>query len=456
MSCLMALLMLWGWEPLQASDHQLSVTPRSPAMRLSLKEAVAMALEQDGNARVRLADQFVRQARAQSALERGALLPNLDANVTQQNRTTNLAAVGIQFDVPIPGFRAPQFVGPFDTFDARVRATQSLLDLSAVRRYQASQTGVNEAQSLSESVKNEVAGLVAFQYVSALRAEARLQAAQAAVELAKALLDLASDQKRAGTGTGIEVTRAEVQLANERQQLLIAENERRKAHLQLARAMGLDLQAPLELSQALSDAPLPVEGLPQRVEMALNSRADFQAQQKREERLRLQSSAVKWERLPSVYGFADYGSLGASAANSLPTRTVGVSVTLPLFDGGRRDARRGDVLARLEQEKIRTRDLREQIELEVRIAADNLISAEQQVKVAEEGARLTAGELTQAERRYRAGMTTSLEITDAQTRMERARENRISALYLFSKAKIELGQAIGTIRSMIETGQLGN
>lgn len=456
MGCLVSLLAFLATTTSPASEPQRTETAGLSPLRLSLQEAVSIALKQDGNAGVRLAEQLVRQAQAQSAQERAALLPNLDAAASQQSRTTNLAAMGIQFDVPIPGFLPPQFVGPFRTFDARVRATQSLMDLSAIGRYRASQTGVTEAELQHESAQNEVAALVAAHYLSALRAEARLQGAQAAVELAKALFDLASDQKKAGTGTGIEVTRAEVQLANERQQLLVAESERRKAHFQLARAIGLDLQVSLELSQALSAAPLTTGSLPQLLETAFTSRADFQAQQKREEKVRQQSRAVKWERLPSVHGFADYGSLGSSAGNSLPTRTVGVSVTLPLFDGGKRDARRGDMLSRLEQERIRTRDMRAQIEMEVRIAADNLGSAEQQVKVAEEGVRLAAGELAQAERRYRSGMTTSLEVTDAQTRVERARENKIAALFLFNKAKIELGQATGTIRRLIEAGQLGN
>jgi outer membrane protein TolC len=440
---------------LQLASPRPAEPPDPAVLRLSLQEAVALALKQDGNARVALAAQLLAQAEAQSSQERAALLPNLDASAAQQNRTTNLAAMGIQASVPIPGFRFPQFVGPFDTFDARVRATQSFIDLSAIRRYQASRTGVTEASWQSESTKNDVTALVAMQYLFALRAEARLKAAQAATELANRLLNLAAGQKKAGTGTGIEVTRAEVQLANERQQLLVAESERRKAHLQLARAIGLSQQALLELTQELGSTPLPSKDLAQHLETALTARADFLAQQKREERLRQQGAAARWERLPSVHGFADYGSFGSTPNNSLPTRTVGVAVVLPLFDGGRRDARRSEIESRFEQEKVRTRDLRAQIELEVRVADENLASSEQQVRVAEEGMSLAAGELAQAERRYRAGITTSVEVTDAQARLERSRENRIAALFLFNKAKIELGQASGTLRRMIEAGELG-
>ena len=58
--------------------------------------------------------------------------------------------------------------------------------------------------------------------------------------------------------------------------------------------------------------------------------------------------------------------------------------------------------------------------------------------------------MAQAERRYRAGVTSSLEVTDAQTRLERARENRIAALFAYQAARIDLGQATGTVRRVIQ------
>lgn len=445
-----------GSVALTGDENTLRARPASSVLRLSLRQAIQIALEEDGNAKVRLSDQFVLQAKAQSAVERAGLLPNLDASASQQSRTTNLEAVGIQFSLPFPGFQPPQFVGPFDTFDARFRATQALWDVSAIRRFQASRAAVGEAQLQRESVKNEVAALVAGHYLAALRADARVLAARANVDLAQQILGLAHDQKQAGTGTRIEVTRAEVQLANERQQQLLAENQRRREYLELLRAIGLGLDTEISLSQSLAGTPIVMGSLTEAVQEALNSRADFLAQKKREEKLKLQRNATQWERLPSLYGFADYGSLGSSIRNALPTRSIGISLTVPLFDGGRRDARRAEISSRFHQEKIRSEDLRAQIELEVRLAFDNLQSAEAQVRVAEEGVQLATAELEQSQRRYRSGVTTSLELTDAQTRLERARENRIAALFDFNRAKIEIGQATGTIQTMIQNGQLGD
>jgi outer membrane protein TolC len=184
--------------------------------------------------------------------------------------------------------------------------------------------------------------------------------------------------------------------------------------------------------------------------VALESRSDLKAQAKREQSARLSYSGVKMERLPSLAGFADYGSIGTSINNALPTRTYGLALRVPIFDGGRRDARRGESQSLYEQERLRSADLRQQIELELRLALDGLHSSADQFKVAEEGLAQAKDELDRARRRYEAGMASSLEVTDAQTRLARARDNQIAALDLYNRARIDLGQATGTIRQMVD------
>ena len=67
--------------------------------------------------------------------------------------------------------------------------------------------------------------------------------------------------------------------------------------------------------------------------------------------------------------------------------------------------------------------------------------------MAKEGLELADNELTQARRRYEAGVAISLEVTDAQTRLERARDNQIAALFNYNLARIDLAQAMGKVRS---------
>jgi outer membrane protein TolC len=419
-------------------------------LRLSLKEAIAIALAPEGNVRARMAAESLRQARARAGQSRAALLPRIEASVSEQNLTRNLEAFGIRLNIPVPGFSAPVFVGPFNVFDARASASQSILDLSLIRRHQASRAGVLQAGSESESAQDLVRREVASLYLNVQRADQSLETARANVSLSEALLKQAADLKEAGTGTGIEVTRARVQLANVRQLLLVAENERERSRLELLRALGLGLDGAVEIADRLNYTPVEPIILDQAVQRALESRADWKAQREREESVRLGRSAAWMERLPSVSAFADYGSIGTSIHNAIPTHTYGVNVRVPVFDGGRREARMAETSSQYRQERIRTEDLRKQIELEIRLALDSLRSASEQVKAAEEGLTLAEGELVQAQRRYSAGMTTGLEVTDAQTRLQRARDNRIAALFNHNLARIDLAAAMGTIRNIAQ------
>jgi outer membrane protein len=117
-------------------------------LQLSLKRALEIAVSPEGNTNIQLSGEALKQAQARSAESRAALLPDLEASVTQQSRTENLAALGLDsVAVPIPGFHFPTLVGPFSTFDARATATQSVFDFGSIRRYQASKAGISAAKS---------------------------------------------------------------------------------------------------------------------------------------------------------------------------------------------------------------------------------------------------------------------------------------------------------------------
>jgi len=419
-------------------------------VELSLKRAVEVAISAEGNTNIQLSGEALKQAQSRALQARAALLPDLEAAFNDRSQTVNLAAEGLtSIKLPVSGFTFPTLVGPFTTVDARLSVQQSVFDFGSIRRFQASKVGVSAATQELDSTAEKVAAQVARAYLAAVRADADMDTANANVTLSEAVLTQSENQKKAGTGTGIEVTRAKVQLANDRQRLLVAENTRRNAHLELLRAMGTPLDTEVRLTDKLGYVPVDAVTLEQAKAQALQARPDLKAQQQREENARLSASAVKMERLPSLAAFGDYGSSGISLDNNMPTRTYGISLKVPLFDGGRRDARRGEAASLYRSEKVRTDDLKQQIDLDVRLALDGLRSAEDQVKVAREGLELADSELTQARRRYDAGVTNSLEVTDAQTRLERARDNETQALYNYNVARIDLAQSMGNMRRSI-------
>jgi outer membrane protein len=422
----------------------LAAQEQPPVMELSLRQAVDLALAPDGAARLQLAQEAIRVAEYRSRQARGALLPQLDGSYSYANQTRNLKAFGITFAAPIPGFSAPTFVGPFNVNDARVNIVQSVLDLASWKRYQVSQAATAQVKAETAAARHQTADAVARAYLTALRAQAHIDAQQANVSLAEALVKLAGNQKDAGTGTGIDVTRARAQLANERQRLLAARNDFDRASLLLLRAINAPLAARVKLTDVLALQPLDTAGAEAAIRAAQEARPDVKAQQQRELVARLQRQAVERERLPSLVAAGDYGVIGPTfQENAYPTRSVGLALRVPLWDGGRREARRAESMITQRQEAIRTRDLARQVELEIRLALESIESAKAQVEAASEGLTLTENELAQARRRFEAGFAPSLEVTDAQTRLARARDNRIAALYLYNLARLDFQTAMG-------------
>ncbi|MCB9383558.1 MAG: TolC family protein [Bryobacterales bacterium] len=441
--CLAAAFCLAGLPPGRAQGPSSELGP----IPLSLREAVDFALAPDGDARVALATELVEQTRQRRLQTRAALLPQLDSSISQQNIVRNLAAFGIR--VQLPGFSIPSIVGPFNVFDARVTATQTIFDLAALKRDQAARIQTKAAESGGADTRQQTTAAVARAYVSAQLAQQRYETAQSDVDLAGELVESAENRLKAGAGVRIEATRARVQLADRKRQLLEARTQSRAAELQLARMLGLSFERPIELTTPLEE-PLPPEPEPgDALENTLEHRADWQTQMLRQEAADRSDSAVRWERLPSLTAFGDYGTIGSSVTNAQPTRTVGASLRIPVFDGGRREARRSETASLARQESIRTRDLRRQIEMEVRLTADSLATAAEQVEVAKAGLELAEEEQDRAKRRYEAGVGTSLEATDAQTRLARARQSVVDALGLYNLARIDWSEARGRIESVI-------
>lgn len=423
-----------------------------PVLPLSLKRAVEIALAPDGNTRVQLAAESIGIAQSRSSQARAAFLPNLDGTASYQSFTRNLAAFGLSIPaIHLPGFTfgIPTFVGPVSVYDMRLNASVSVFDFSSIRRYQAARTLVAAAKADTQGTKDQVADQVARAYMTGLRAESVLEAAQANLRLSEELVRLAAHQKTAGTGTGIEVTRAQVQLANDRQSLEIAQNDIDRARLNLLRLLGLKLDGAVALTDKMTYSPVDAISPEQAWKTARENRSDLRAQEIRESGARLSYSATRAERLPSLGAAADYGDIGSRTDQLLPTRTIAVSLRVPIYDGGRREARRAESAAELRQEQIRTRDIRQQAELEIRQALDAIRSAQAQVNAAEEGLHLAEQELAQARRRYEAGVTTSVEVTDAQARLERARENRVAALFNHNMARVDLSSATGAIQEFV-------
>jgi outer membrane protein TolC len=270
-----------------------------------------------------------------------------------------------------------------------------------------------------------------------------IESVRAQIGLDESLLKLARDREEAGVGTSLDVTRALSRVATDRHQLLQAQNERNTAELQLLRAMGERLDQPIELTDSLAALNLAIPAADEAVRIAIANRPEVKAEEKRLEAARSTFGAARAELYPSLQAFADYGNSGDLDA-FVPTRTIGIQVNVPLFDSGRRGAHRRIAGSQLRQSEVRVRDIRDELELEVRVAVDTVASAREQLRSAEEGLKLAEETLELSRLRFEAQVTTQIDVVTAQAQLSAARSRQVDALFALRSAELEYLRATGS------------
>ncbi len=414
----------------QPTPGVLSLTLRD-ALDRGLKYNLGLVLSQE-------ATQTARGARLRSLSE---LLPNLSFRTAEQAQQTNLAALGLPAGLLPPG--VSPIVGPFSVFDARFAASAPLVDLQRLHTLRSNTENVRAAQYSSRDARDLVVLVVGGNYMQAQANASLIDAVQAQVNTAQRLYQQAQDQKNAGVAAGIDVLRAQNELQVQQQRLLIARNEFEKQKLALARTIGLPLSQQFTLADTIPYSPTPPLTLEQAMETAFKNRADYLSAQALVRAAELARKAAGAERYPSLSAAGDYGTLGRTPGNSHGTFTAVAALKIPIFQGGKV---RGDELqadAALAQRQAQLADQRSRIEFEIRSAFLDVKAAADQVEVAKSSVDVAQQALAQAQDRFAAGVTSNIEVVQAQEALAAANENYIAALFAHNLAKLSLARALG-------------
>ena len=414
---------------------------------LTLGDAVRIAARQ--NANVEIARLRVDEAEARVRQRRADLLPNLSSYIQEAGRTFNTSTLGIEFPAP-PGQKPlfdprGQVEGPINTTDIRGRVQQNLFDAGALGRVRAAKASVRSTSADADQAAEIAATGAALAYVRAMRAEADLRARQADTTLAADLLGIARSQLQAGTGVGLDVTRARAQLAATRASLIASRNARDRAQLDLARALSLPANTRVILADSLGAAQtMTVADEATLVAQAMSTRADIRAEVQRLRAAQVSISAVRAERFPTLGLVADDGAIGKMGQRLLNTYTWGVQLSVPFFDGFRREGRIQEQSAVAAESRARLRDLELQVSADVHGAMLDLSGAREQLDAARERLALAEQELSQARERFNAGVAGNADVVNASLALTTSRSLVIDAETAYDLARIALARATGT------------
>ncbi len=391
-----------------------------------------------------------RAARASKLQALSALLPNIAAQASETVTQVNLAAYGFQFKLPanIP-LSIPSVVGPFSYSTLEGTLSQSVWDPVAHHNYSAAKESEHASVLSAKDTRELIVLAVAGTYLQTVADVSRVQSQRAQVQSARAVYDQAVTRKQAGTNARIDVTRSAVELQTQQQRLNALEGDLAKQRLTLARIIGLPQDRAIVLSEPLSPAPDNVPDPAQAIAQALSLRNDVRAAETQVHAAELALSAAHAERLPSLSVSGDYGAQGPNPTSAHGIFAVTGTLNVPIYQGGRV---RGDIEqaeAVLTQRRAELADQKARVEQDVRDAVIELQTASGQIKLAASNRDYARETLEQAKDRFTAGISTTVEVVQAQEQVASAESDYISSLFALDLARVSLARATGQAETKI-------
>jgi len=406
---------------------------------LTLKDAEALALK--NHPQVLAAQATVREFNELVIEARSAYFPTLDADLTGSGGNPQ-GRIGAGF---LPASRL------FDRLGTGISLSQLITDSGRTPNLVASsRLQAQASQRTYEATRYDVLLAVNQAYFAALRAQALVKVAQQTVAARQILSDQVTELAKNKLRSEVDVAFADVNLSEAKLLLLRSQDQVQAAFAELTQALG----AEQELNYRLTDEPLP-SGPPADAEslvaQAFTNRPDLLS-------LQLQrDAAVKFQRAERDLSFPTVSLVGVAGAipeikqilsTNVPNNYEGaaLNVEVPIFNGHLFTARREAARFRAQAEDQRVRDLQERIARDVRVAWSSSKTAFQNIDVTAELLREASLTLDLAQGRYNLGLSSIVELYQAQLNITQAEIENLNAKYDYQSIYAMLQYTMGLLR----------
>lgn len=414
--------------------------------RLSLEQAVRLALARHPDVEKARAAADALKGKIREVRSQALPSANITVNGTRWRDPSLLNASGIdKFPEELRNALVPVGV---NLFDYGISVKQPLYTAGKVGT--ALRLASIEAEGSLADIDRagqDLALEVVKAYYDLLWAERYRDLVSATQEQRKLHAEMARTRFQNGVATEVDVLRSEVAVANGQPDLVRAENAVRQARALLNYYLVRPTDFPTETAEDFAEKAWTERDLEALVQEAERGRPELNrlriAERSAEEQLNL-AKAESRLRVDATAGYGIVSRLVENLFNPSYSRwNIGVSMTLPVFDGFRRNglveqavaARRA---ARLEREKVQ-----QQIRLGIQQALDEVQAAQQTVEAARANIAQAEKVLRMTQENYRYGAATTLDIVDAQTALAVARTNLLKGMHDYAVARANLQWALG-------------
>jgi len=419
----------------QAAATQTDNAARGQSPRLTQADAEKMAIK--NNPRVSVArllalaqHQVVREARA-------AELPTGVASITAED-AENASRISAG---SLTASRLFEHAGAGGSF------TQLITDFGKTSNLVASSKLQERAQNANTLATTEDIVLAADQaFFNALQAQALLKVAEQNVTTRQTTETQISEMTKNKLKSTLDLSFADVNLSQAKLLLLDAQNNVDSTMAALDSVLGLDRQATYELVEDIAPSSAPPADAEQLLELAFQQRPDLQALNYSQQAAIKFSHAERDQMLPSITAAGTAGIVPIRPATYYLNNWwggIGVNMNIPVFNGFLYSAQAKEASIRAKAASEQSRDLRDRIARDVRTAWLASNTAYQRVAVTAELLDEANLALKLAQTRYQLGLSSIVELSQAQFQQTDAAIGNTDAQYQYRLALATLNYQTG-------------
>ncbi len=411
-----------------------------PTLHLSLGDALRLAGENNLDYRAAMAEQQAAAARVVQAS--AGHIPSLTASYAREH-TQSAGA----FKIPTPTGKTVNIPISATNYDSIAETVQWAIFTGGAVEAAVGQAsaGYAAAQSQVAATHANVIDDTTSAYFGLIEARKAATIADQAVGVARDDLKTAEQQFAAGTAARADVLREQVTLSDAELRQVQADNDAALANATLANMLNVDLGSTIDATESLEVAA-PSFTLGEVLSDAHARRPEVAASRSA---VTIAEDAVRAARsgaLPTVALQVQNAGLTPNFENiPQPQLSETLSVTWRLFDGGLAHGKVAEASAEVDKAKINLQQLENGVDLETRRAYLNYVAAQARLAAARYGQTSADENLRVTRIRFRAGVGTSLELSDALLADTQAQTQLVSAQAQLRTALVTLERAAGLL-----------
>jgi len=416
---------------------------------LDLNKVIELALK--NNYDVRLARKDVEKAQSQIDEAYSSVWPSINGTA-DYTRNVKSPVLFIPPNTPFNPSSSPQTIslGADNSYNLRATLNQTLFSLKVNTAINIANDYYSYYRFSEKSTEDEIVLGAKQAFYAALLARELITVSTQSYEVAKANFDNVESQYKQGVSSEYDYLRAEVQLANVNPVLIQAQNNFEMAKNSLKNLLAINLDQKIEIKGDFVLEPVDPGLMKESADLLLENNPMLTALNFQSSVLDKNISLERAEYFPTLSAFANYlwqtqdNSFNFSNYLWANTITVGLSLSIPVFDGFKRNSRIEQAIINKEQLELTRKKISEGLRIQLVQAQLKMQEAKERVLAQEKSLQQAQRAVEIAQSRYKNGIGTQLEILDTQSSLTQTRTNYSQAIYDFLVSKAQWENVVGS------------